>query len=511
MSARLGAMPAETEQTTRASGVFPLFVDDDVANKLVFWDYWSLRGNPVAKAVLSLRNSTGELLDTRLFPGAWTGPTELAIENIFPRIRDDLGNGHTGSVEVEFFYERKPRFTYPAISLVYSSKEVSSLVHTSMRFLNSGEKVEDPFLYSPQTGFDVFLDSKFENYLVVFLGHSGTLDVGVSLSGNQHEVEKIVTIRGERFSSHVVDLDAFPVSELEKVGPRPKVQVRASQKGVFPRYFCMTRRKSSIVPSLTHSFFDINAAVSDNPDLGRLAKCPPADNTMFSSAFLVPLLNPSLYETSIETYDCIAPFFGKVTLNLCSPDGQILESKEFETSPGRFFQRRESINLGNVFDLNKAQAHCQVEMVMRSDGTIPVRQKVALNVKKKGTDMGTNICFSPHTAPETSQANATRHHWFPIGGSDAFIGTVHSTLFSDSDQGPRQFGLTVATVDNQKISVQRELPPRGFILLSPETEPEIFEKLGENLGYVYVESKGMPFDSFFFSIKKSGVGGDHSF
>lgn len=499
------------KKENRASGLFPLFFEEGVTNKLVFWNYWALRGASIETSALTLRSASGEILGQQIFEEVWEGTTELVIEDSFPDICHELPQGYSASVELEFFYREKPRFTYPAVTLVYSSESASSLVHTSMRLLNEDEEVVDPFIDAPQTGFDVIFEDGVENKAIIFLGKAGAMDVKVTVAGPAHEVTKSFALRGEVASLHLLDLDFLDAGELQKIGTRPKVQIRGSQRDVFPRYFCTSRVSSIAVPTLTHSFFDVKAAVDSKPHMIAAARMEPLDNSMFSSAFLVPLLDPSVFETSIETYDCIAPFKGEVTLNVLSLEGHPLATRRLESCPGGFFQRRESIRIEEFFDLSSISRDSQLEMVLEVDGPIPQRQKVALNVKKRNQLMGTNICFAPHSNPDSNQDQATRHHWFPVGGKDNLFGTVHHSRYSRAMSSPRLFKMMVFTESRKNIVMEKVLEPGACIVISPQSTPSLFEKIEDELAYVYVESTGMPFDSYFFSLKDDYIGGDHAF
>lgn len=469
-----------------------------------------MRGSSVKQAFLILRSSDGKILGRRSFLGMeLEGPTELVIEEIFPEI--SLSAGHSGSVEVELYFSSKPRFTYPAISMVYSSQNSSSLVHTAARFLNKGEKVDDPFIAAPQTGFDVTLEETVDNYFVAFIGRVGILELEITLGSPPNEVRKKITLRGNSGSLHVLDLNFLDLGNLRKINNRPKVSIEAKQTDIFPRYFCMIHEKSAPVPTLTHSFFDIRAAISRNPDLLEAATAQPIDKSMHSAAFLAPFFDPSKFETSIETYDCWAPFTGEVTVNLRSEKGKVLGTRRFNSEPGGFFQRRESIHVADLFTTEEVSLGGQVEMIISVDGRIPIRQKIALNIRKREQSVGTNICFSPHTNPEPSQADALRHHWFPLGGPDQFVATLHNTCFSSTIIPSRLFDIKIFTSKGKCIEIRKSLAPSSSLVLSPESLPAVFKQLNGQLGYAYVESKGMPFNSFFFSVKKDGVGGDHAF
>lgn len=497
----------------RASGIFPLFVNSLVKNKLTFMNYWELRNVEVKSIRLTLRNKAGDFLDKTEYLDKFIGAVELVMEHEFELKFRDLPVGFSGSVEFEVLYKDPPKLTVPAISLVYSSDRGVSVVHASTRIANKNEVFEDPFIGSHQTGFDVILDGVHQNYLIFFMGNEKHHELELTVQTDFKIESKKVAVMGNRGSLHVLKLETLFNNLINLNGARPKVSIRTRSKDVFPRYFSMILHPDFSVPTLTHTFFDIKEALNSNPKLENHALQKHNEITLHPSTFIVPVFNQKEFITSLETYDTIAPFFGKVIFRLRNLHGLILDEVQLESYPdGGILQRKESILIEQLFPGKLLEELNQFEMILSNLNSVPVRQKVALNVVKKGAKIGTNICFAPDVLVEKSQADRIKHHWFPIGGPDNFVGTIHNTNYVISSSSPRVFKIEIHRGDKKTLVFDYVLNPGGGILISPHNNPEILEFLGSQLGYAYISSTGFPFNSFFFSFKGGElVAGDHAF
>ena len=495
----------------RSSGLFPLFIQSNISNKLVFLNYWKLRGPKVICFVLRLRNLQGVVIGARVYEPNWTGAVELEIESEFSREISVLPHGYSGSVEFEVFFMEKPRFTYPAVSLVYSSAKGSSVVHTSSRILNRNEEISDKFLGAPQTGVDIILAENFENYLAFFMGNEESYNIELTLTDSNKTWVKEERVTGSLGGLAILSLDFLGEVPQKLISRKPKLTIQSRNSDVFPRYICMTKNTETPTPTLTHTFFDIRTEVENNPSLLNDAITHHKFDGFHSSTFLIPFFDPSEFITSIETYDCIAPFTGSIVFRLRSLDGKIIDERKFDTYPGGFFQRRESIMIDKLFKIESRSNDLQFEFVLLESNHVPLRQKIGLNIRKKSTAVGTNICFSPHVLVPTTNFDSLKHRWFPLGGADRFIGTIHNTNYFASESDSRLFSVTIYRNDGNEFQCAYQIKPGGWISLSAKTTPDIFEFLGNQLGYAYVSSQGLPFDSYFFTIKENHVGGDHAF
>ncbi|NDB56034.1 hypothetical protein EB169_09430, partial [archaeon] len=86
---------------------------------------------------LTLRDQDGNILYDHYLQVNHIKPYQIFIDELFPKYRDYLGNVLT--VEVQVYFSSKPRFTYPAISLLVTDGKRNSVVHGGLRFYNPSE------------------------------------------------------------------------------------------------------------------------------------------------------------------------------------------------------------------------------------------------------------------------------------------------------------------------------------------------------------------------------------
>ena len=342
-------------------------------------------------------------------------------------------------------------------------------------------------------------------------GGDESYSIELTVSDSNKTWVKKERVAGSMGGLAILSLKFFGDAPQKMISRKPKLTIKSRNDDVFPRYICMTRNLETPTPTLTHTFFDIRTAVENNPLLLNDAITHDKFDGFHSSTFLIPFFDPAEFITSIETYDCIAPFIGVILFRLRSLDGKIIDECKFDTYPGGFFQRRESIIIDDLFKIEHRFNDLQVEFVLLESNHVPLRQKVGLNIRKRSTAVGTNICFSPTVLVATTSFDSVKHRWFPLGGVDKFIGTIHNTNYFASESDSRLFSATIYRNDGNEFQCAYQIKPGGWILLSAKTTPDIFEFLGDKLGYAYVSSQGLPFDSYFFTIKENHVGGDHAF
>jgi hypothetical protein len=195
----------------RASTIFPLFVSPGVSAKLVFLAYWPLKHETSVHLVLTLRDAEGRTLATVTYFIDTILAVELSLTDIFAS-QLVVSNGFTHTVEVEVFSDAPPRFTYPAVTLVYAGPFSVSAVHSCSRAYNPGEQVADYALQLPQAGFDVYLTDNSSGYIAFCGGLQRRYNLTITAEV-EREMQGSVCIEldNEFRKLHVIRLnDVFP-------------------------------------------------------------------------------------------------------------------------------------------------------------------------------------------------------------------------------------------------------------------------------------------------------------
>lgn len=498
----------------RASGLFPLYLSHGVRNLLVFSDYWDLRGYSDLPIILTLRTAAGDVVAQRDLISSSMRPRVIDVGTFFGIDFSGYGIGHLLSVEVEVFFPTPPKFTYPAISLVYSTNEGSATVHTCLRTLNEGEQVGDPFLHSAQTGFDVHLQPGVENYCVFIFGQGGTYEFEVWFGDDEEHFKKSITVSGPSHSLHVLPL-TYPDSwDVTSLGRSPKVSIGHRAVDVFPRFFVMTRYPDFGVPSLTHTFFDVRHELKHAPQKIASAYIPDPPSTGHLSSLLIPVFDPSHFDTVLQFYNSVAPFRGVFRLALREMDGSILDSLTIDSFPEGFAQSRHSLAVRDAFDKLDTHETLQVELSLLESDALPRRMKLGLDVSRHQNPrapLGCNICFAPITLSRSETMQRPRHRWAPIGGELNFVTTLHNVCFSDEDRAATAFNLSFFNAEGDRLDRAVDLPPYAGAKLEVAGDQELQEFLQGKLGYVFMEAESLGYDSYFFSLDRPQVSGDHAF
>ena len=93
--------------------------------------------------------------------------------------------GFQASIEVEVFFEEEPVIKYPALILNYSDNSNSSFVHSCLRTFNPDENYIAENTSKSQTGFNGFMKSDVENYLIFIGGNQKEYEFKISFEDSK--------------------------------------------------------------------------------------------------------------------------------------------------------------------------------------------------------------------------------------------------------------------------------------------------------------------------------------
>ena len=126
----------------RSSVIFPLFINKGVSNKIYFLNYWKMK-NELSNTdfQITLRDSNGSTLNKiSKVVGDIATASVIDVEEEFGVFLNDKDKpGFKASLEIELFFEKPPKFNFPALILNYSDINNSSYVHSCLRSFNDEE------------------------------------------------------------------------------------------------------------------------------------------------------------------------------------------------------------------------------------------------------------------------------------------------------------------------------------------------------------------------------------
>ena len=161
--------------------------------------------------------------------------------------------GFQASIEVEVFFEEEPVIKYPALILNYSDNSNSSFVHSCLRTFNPDENYIAENTSKSQTGFNGFMKSDVENYLIFIGGNQKEYEFKISFEDSKNKVIKKVKLNNKN-NKNLFNINLNKIIKNEHIDlDRAKISVMHDANDVFARFYVGNTEKNKI-PTLTHTF-----------------------------------------------------------------------------------------------------------------------------------------------------------------------------------------------------------------------------------------------------------------
>lgn len=508
----------------RSSTIFPVYKDDQTTTSIEFLTYWIQKHGNVVIVKLTARDLIGNIVRHHYMPILKYCAVSINISDYFAE--ENLG--FCGSVEVEVFSEKPPRYTFPAITLSIISKNSASVVHSCIRTYNKFEKVNDYALNYPQAGFDVEVGLGKRNYICFFGGYQKEYYLKIKLNENSIEKEHSLRLKNIHYGqSHFIFVeDLFPSNEM-KLYVRPKCTIEHDFIDIFPRFY-VGIIEDKYCPTLTHSFFDTYQPSANNGNTGDPIKGQVLTSTdtsqratnesperHYDSAFMIPIHKIDDFSTSLMTYGQNLVFNGRADLKIIAAMGDVVYSHELTDSEISLLSNFSEFNLTDIIEANSLQKHEGLSLhigFVNKDIPFPVRFKIGLNVRRKIAARGANICFAPVVMRNTTLLKPFTRKWFPLGGMQKFIASIHTTSLS--------IGKTSQCVNikfeftNSQGHVLTRLCTMGVnssIYFDPATDGELESFLNHEAGWCMVTADTYMLDAYYFTTIGEQIGGDHAY
>jgi hypothetical protein len=495
----------------RASTIFPIYLNNSKA-KLIFLSYWLKKNSANVVIKFTARDALGEIVETDFMMVLIYRSITYNADS-FEYFKSP-NEGFCGSIEVEVFSEFKPIYTYPAISLVYQNLIGCSIVHSCVRAYNRSESNDDYALNFPQTGFDIVTSEDNRNYICFFGGRKSSYDLTFILISEN--IEKKVSIRVEntkQYQMHIIYVENLfvDIQYLKKI----KLTI-FHNLDVFPRFYAGVV-KVGFVPTLTHSFFDTtekNFAI-DYPFLNLRSHNENPENN-FDCAFMIPIYRNADYNTRIVTYGQNLTHDSDVFLTAYSDIGHILIQKKLDPQESNKLNKLSYIDISELLKSNKLSKEERYSLhfgfVNNREKPFPKRFKLALNVSRKGEELGSNICFAPLVMTESTLTKPFNRRWFPLGGEECFIASIHNASILRNDLGiSTNIACEFVNINGNVLVREMYLTANSSLYLDTNGDEELRSFFCGATGWCLVTSMSYHCDSYYFATSGRLIGGDHAY
>jgi hypothetical protein len=495
----------------RSSTIFPIYKKNSTAS-LMFLSYWLRKHNTQVVVKFTARDLFGRVVG-KDWMAVWQYKSITYSADCFDYFKSSA-DGFCGSIEVEVFSKSPPQYRFPAITLSYQDSNSCSVVHSCIRSYNESEVVNDYALNFPQTGFDVVFADGCRNYVCFFGGTKPEYNLTLLLEDERDQT----TVSFKLDNLNVGQLHLIYVEDLF-CNFNAKRAAKLSifhDLDVFPRFY-VGIIKDDFVPTLTHSFFDTSEKNhdGDTPLLYlRAENIAPKKN--YDSAFMIPIYPAETFKTSIMTYGQNLSHASEIFLTIFSDSGELITQRRLDQQEGDSWNRLSTFDVGAFTTANCLSADkkysLHIGFTHNSEKPFPARFKLALNVNKIEADLGSNICFAPLVLSEFASAKPFTRRWFPLGGKEGFVASVHNTSFSTNDDA-RSTVITCEFINHLGGILTRTttLTNNASVYLNVIEDDELRTFFAGETGWCLVNSQSYSCDSYYFSTSGLQIGGDHAY
>ena len=497
----------------RSSAIFPIFknTSNKTYTKIIFLSYWLKKhgNNVIASFIIrDLKgNELSKFFKTILKYKAYTFTVSDFIKGI--------QNNFCGSVEIEIFSKNKPLYTYPAITISFFNNSSSSLVHSCIRSYNHDENNSDYALNYSQTGFDVDFKEGNKNFIYFCGANRKEYRINIKLTEGIFVKHYSRIIKNERYGqSHILFLEEIISADDIYKFNKPKCSIDHDLIDVFPRFYVGICHHF-FAPTLTHTFFDTSIAEEQHsikPYINKLRVINTMSDNLFDAAFSMPIYPINKFDTILRSYAQNLTFTGKAIASLYNSKGTLMFSRHLNEQEIIELNDLSELNLDQfVIDAGLESNNCYSFRIGFIDN-FPKRFKLGLNVKRKNANYGTNICFAPLVFSENILSKPFTRRWFPVGGSEKYIASVHNTVLNrlESDEITK---LTLEFVNHKGETLVRcfEIKNNATLFINCSDDKSLIDLLGDKGGWCMATSQSYLCDAYYFSMAKKQIGGDHAF
>jgi len=454
---------------------------------------------------ITLRNFKGEIISkiSKKVGDIATASVINVEEEFKDSLTNKIGQGFKASLEIELFFEKTPKFNFPALILNYSDDNNSTYVHSCLRTYNQDEIPVLESFEKNQTGFNVYAEKDLTNYLVFITGAQKKYKFKIII---QNSKEKIV--REEMIiNKNPYQLIQFNFDEILDLFKEKndvfKVTIDHNINDVFARFY-VGNYKNSQIPTLTHTFFDEHKypnTVNNN------------NTNNWDTAFCFPFLDPNKFNNILGSYECNVTWKGLSRFEFLDLKGNSLFHEDLNVDENFSLFKTSFLNINELF--NKTNLHYdQVKSFKISfKGNVPIRNKYGLNYSVNGkVSGGSNICFAPKVYNEAFDNKPLSTSWGPLGGLKNIIYYYNNTSLSENLNDKKNIiSINFINSEGKMMNKQYELNSDEILKLDVSKNKELDFHFDKKVGWCFLKTDNNYSNSWYFQFGKDMIGGDHAF
>lgn len=502
----------------RSSAIFPVLQQPGIFTRLIFLGYWLLkRGVTEIACVATLRSEGGKMLSRRSFLISDAKTYRIEASEELERAGLAGATPFVGSLEVEFFSTVNLVFPYPAVAVNYYGPSFSSAVHTAQRVYNDFEdRSKNSQTAVPESGFNIYADDDYEPFISFINGPEASSDTHINLQffncdhewlshdmqvGHLQPYETKVL-----YLAREIDLKGFLKG---KVGA---CKVRFQLEWIFPRLVVGNIQRSIPAMTITHTYYDCTQASSDS-DYWR--PCEPgwhpaslmipltALEDDFTTVYFYPIYSPSIFTVDIEIYDADGKLMGSVA-----------KAAIVESPSDKLIALRLKDICAQIIDKPAKQLAARIIAHPLSGSRLPARIKLGLDVGANLASLPCNICTNLQPFNPVAETKSSSFKWGPILADHerASVWIMNSAPRIDYAKEAVVELTFFRESDAATIKRRLHIPPNGFVIISPDADPELHDFLEDKIGWFTAITTNAYTTTYYFSTSAAGmVGGDHGF
>lgn len=500
----------------RSSALFPIYINKDLENDIVFLNYWKKKNDlSNVKFVSSLWSSDGIILGKRIkeiseIPYASTIKVNDEFSSELNKINT---NGFGAYLEIEVFFEKEPLIKYPALILNYKDKLNSSYVHSCLRKFNPGEDTIEENHKKNQTGFNIYTNSGVDNYLIFVGGTQPVYDLKFTFEDGKNKICKDLKLdnknNNQLFEINLTSL----IKGCKFEDSNLKVSIEHDSKDVFSRFYVGNYEKGKI-PTLTHTFFDEQE--SKDPACIKNQELINNDD-FYNASFSFPILDTTKFETSLASYASNTIWKGIANLEILDNEGNVIFNEQHDVDDNFFLFKTNILNVNKMCEKNKINSEnktFKASFKKNVDGqnAFPSRQKFGLNYNLMGDkSRGCNICFSPLILNDYQFNKKRSVTWGPIGGEENIVFVFMNTSIKTNKDFNNSLNIDFINSAGETLSKEFTLMNDECLMLDVKKEIYLEEHFGKDIGWCFCNTDNNFYNSWYFSVGKENIGGDHCF
>lgn len=494
------------KKQNRSSVLFPLYLKENISNKIYFLNYWKMKNDlSNTQFQITLRDYNGNLIHKLSKKVDEIATASLIdIEDEFKNfLTSEIGEGFKASIEIELFFEKPPKYNFPALILNYSDKNNSTFVHSCLRTFNDNELPVTESYEKNQTGFNIFHEKDLVNYMIFITGKQKIYDFKIIVENGNEKREIKQIINNEKTGKLIeIKFDDVLSSFNDNTGIF-KVSINHNIRDVFSRFY-VGNYKFDEIPTLTHTFFDEHK-------ISNLTSIKSTEN--WDCVFSFPFFNSKEFNNVLASYNSNIKWNGIARFEFLNSKGKTILMKDLNVDDDFILFKTSFLNINDIFSQNEMKNFHFTTFKISFKGNVPFRNKFGLNYSRKNKmSRGSNICFAPIIYDESLNNKPISTTWSPVGGLNNIIFFHNnSNVFKNNLQIENNINISFFNHEGKMIKKDYILKGDEILIIDVSKDSELDYHFNKNVGWCFLKTDNNYSNSWYLQFGKDTIGGDHAF